>query len=604
MASSSHNHSAPSCQEALHLICHEKTNSGCHFLTKNSSTLPCSGPGSPQRKPEIHKSLNSILCVPKCNENSIQHSHSSEWSPSQDAVPDLCRVKSDCNHLSVEYAEEKIQHRNHYRSADSSLARAAQQEVPRNFVRCNVSENISFVGHCETSLCKAEILDKLDTPVTVQKSYSDYFCGSRDFVTGNKKNSAIYSSLSSSSTISMSGSDGACSLSNVTQDSVIVHSPSNVQNNLTDVISSVRELSIPLCHLDSSTIQHNITVYAVPGAYQHGVLGPRNSGNGFPNNGHLYNQSHYRIPGVISCDNVSDTKLLPPAMIIHNSCSQLCCKGHEPMKKVDDTIAAYCHSLPIPSVHSSSGQMHSIGEPVSGHTPPQFCSQLPPTDKFLFPKLVSSISETGLDVKKLLKCGRLAFPQPHVSTGQLHLQKNTSVQGNTGLLLKTIETSPDNLEIPDSGAKMKDSWTMTSMNYLSKEQKIPLDSKDAGVQTIIIMENKAVSTSPCPQTTDHSHLFPEVGLALTLQSPQSPVHDVRWDNEGMTWEVYGAAVDPEVLGLAIQKHLEIQIEQHVQPSELSGETEQTTKEKRRSIRTVMQSLRQSNCCVHTDSTSE
>lgn len=37
--------------------------------------------------------------------------------------------------------------------------------------------------------------------------------------------------------------------------------------------------------------------------------------------------------------------------------------------------------------------------------------------------------------------------------------------------------------------------------------------------------------------------------------------EVKWDAEGMTWEVYGASVDPEELGLAIQKHLELQIKE-------------------------------------------
>ncbi|KAI4812928.1 hypothetical protein KUCAC02_024290 [Chaenocephalus aceratus] len=42
---------------------------------------------------------------------------------------------------------------------------------------------------------------------------------------------------------------------------------------------------------------------------------------------------------------------------------------------------------------------------------------------------------------------------------------------------------------------------------------------------------------------------------------KSPVKEVKWDAEGMTWEVYGASVDPEELGLAIQKHLELQIKE-------------------------------------------
>ncbi|CAJ1085737.1 G protein-regulated inducer of neurite outgrowth 3 [Xyrichtys novacula] len=43
-------------------------------------------------------------------------------------------------------------------------------------------------------------------------------------------------------------------------------------------------------------------------------------------------------------------------------------------------------------------------------------------------------------------------------------------------------------------------------------------------------------------------------------------HDVAWDKEGMTWEVYGASLDLESLGTAIQSHLESKIreqERHI-----------------------------------------
>lgn len=40
---------------------------------------------------------------------------------------------------------------------------------------------------------------------------------------------------------------------------------------------------------------------------------------------------------------------------------------------------------------------------------------------------------------------------------------------------------------------------------------------------------------------------------------EEPVQEVRWDEKGMTWEVYGAVVEVAVLGSAIQKHLEKQV---------------------------------------------
>lgn len=604
MASRNHSLPSPTCQETFHVFCQEKVNCGCHSLSKSSSALPSSGSLVPHKKPEIHKSLNSITQVTKCNKTSmVQHSHSSEWSSSKDYPTDPNPVKSDCNHLSVGHVQEKIHHKIHYRSAESSLATAAQ-DVTKSFARYNVSENISLLGHSERSMCKADSIDHLDLPgMIVQKSYSDYFCGSRTSVPHSVRGttiSATCSNLSASSSMSGSGSDGTCTLSNITQDSGIVHSPSNVHNHLTDVFSD-KEQNIPLCHLDSSTIQHNITVYTVPGAYQHGMLGQRNSGNGY-----VYSQPCFSIPGRMSCDNIAETKLSPPAMIIQNSCSVHCSRGHEPLMKVDDTIAAYCHSLPIPSIQYSPGLAHSMGKPVLGQTLPQFCSQLPLPDKCSFPKLVSSVSESGLDTKKLLRCGRLAFPPPPVSVEEMNLF--TSERNTNDLLLKTIDIPLDALEISDT--KTRDTWTMTSTNYLSLDRKNSFSCKDAEVQTMIIMESKAVSTSPRIQSRCHSHLFPDVSLGINLLCPQTPVREVRWDEEGMTWEVYGAAVDPEVLGSAIQKHLEIQIEQNTQPSEQSGEMEQanemeqTSKEKRKSIRTVMQSLRQSNCCVCTTATSE
>ncbi|XP_056221452.1 uncharacterized protein LOC130162040 [Seriola aureovittata] len=39
---------------------------------------------------------------------------------------------------------------------------------------------------------------------------------------------------------------------------------------------------------------------------------------------------------------------------------------------------------------------------------------------------------------------------------------------------------------------------------------------------------------------------------------RSSMKQVQWDEEGMTWEVHGASLDPEVLSTAIKKHLELQ----------------------------------------------
>ncbi|XP_069892539.1 G protein-regulated inducer of neurite outgrowth 1 [Dipodomys merriami] len=107
----------------------------------------------------------------------------------------------------------------------------------------------------------------------------------------------------------------------------------------------------------------------------------------------------------------------------------------------------------------------------------------------------------------------------------------------------------------------------------------PPRRRDAGLQVSLgaaaaaIPETRSVATGPMtPQAgaAPPAAAFPEVrvrpgsALAAALAPPEAaePVRDVKWDEKGMTWEVYGAAMEVEVLGLAIQKHLERQIEEH------------------------------------------
>lgn len=88
------------------------------------------------------------------------------------------------------------------------------------------------------------------------------------------------------------------------------------------------------------------------------------------------------------------------------------------------------------------------------------------------------------------------------------------------------------------------------------------------------------------------------------------VHDVVWDEQGMTWEVYGASVDPESLGFAIQSHLQCKIKE--QERKLIVRTslrksvsavdspQQGEKAKRRQqniFRSMLQNVRRPNCCA-------
>lgn len=89
------------------------------------------------------------------------------------------------------------------------------------------------------------------------------------------------------------------------------------------------------------------------------------------------------------------------------------------------------------------------------------------------------------------------------------------------------------------------------------------------------------------------------------------VHDVVWDEQGMTWEVYGASLDPESLGFAIQSHLQCKIKEHEKKiiaqtslrksmSGAASDSPLARKSKRRQanvFRSMFQNVRRPNCCV-------
>lgn len=160
------------------------------------------------------------------------------------------------------------------------------------------------------------------------------------------------------------------------------------------------------------------------------------------------------------------------------------------------------------------------------------------TPPLTFPRLTSSISETCLDAKHLLPCCSLSFR-----------------------------------------SSMRDAGTMT----------VHPELRDVGVQA-------GDSVPP--------HVFPQIGLfndsrdnakgQKAAAAPRSPVKEVKWDAEGMTWEVYGASVDPEELGLAIQRHLELQIKETAKVSQQKTNASQKSRRKR----SRMAGFISPACCVH------
>ncbi|NWW75593.1 GRIN3 protein, partial [Climacteris rufus] len=99
-------------------------------------------------------------------------------------------------------------------------------------------------------------------------------------------------------------------------------------------------------------------------------------------------------------------------------------------------------------------------------------------------------------------------------------------------------------------------------------------------------------------------------MEAKVQVKQSKhVRDVVWDEQGMTWEVYGASLDPESLGIAIQNHLQRQIREHEKliraqnnqtRKSISSDTSSNKKLKGRQhnmFQSMLQNFRRPNCCV-------
>ncbi|KAI5107860.1 uncharacterized protein si:dkey-191g9.7 [Silurus meridionalis] len=238
-----------------------------------------------------------------------------------------------------------------------------------------------------------------------------------------------------------------------------------------------------------------------------------------------------------------------------------CCSPYK-HGAVEDTFAAYCHPQPIPAPAQLAPRLMNLEGDCKGQKTGPTLLSLPP--------LVSSISETRLDSKRLAHCCSLdcKWPSPLCQPGS----QQQSV--------KQVRIT-------------RDAGTMTSYREL----------RDIGVQ---VGQDSREDRSP-------QHVFPKVCLVeenenghnKAAEQLKTPVKDVKWDSEGMTWEVYGASVDPEELGLAIQKHLELQIKETAgkaaRISQLNTTTSQLPHEKRESKRRrgIMAALRPSVCCSRT-----
>ncbi|NWU99664.1 GRIN2 protein, partial [Upupa epops] len=449
-------------------------------------------------------------------------------------------------------------------------------------VRSSTVENVSSACTVyQQSTCRTE-----ESGSAMQRSHSDLtcICKQQPYI-AHVETSATHSSLSSSgcrhgppaaTTSYQTPGDGSKPNENT----------SPYQTPVTHFPVLPRDQTVPINSFDSSSIPRYTTVYTDPGTFHAALLRPHVPGNGFSKRTML-SQAKGLIHGCPTYGNIP----APVVVTVHNNSAGYCNNRQEPCMKIDATIPAYCHSLPIPSIQLVPHLVCSVSESGKEQAVSGYFHSFSASDILTYPKLVSSVSESGLDAKRVLQC--CSIP------GEQHCTQQERAPPEIEAACVTFPSQQGT----DIVVATKDMWTMTSVNDFTRGLKLALEHRDAEVQTLPTVEYKSVATSPATAAEGHSHVFPEVNLDQDLEAPKSPVREVRWDDEGMTWEVYGASVDPEVLGLAIQKHLEIQIEQF--QTEPAHAAEKSTKEpalekkgnKRPRPFRMIHCLRYPSCCA-------
>ncbi|NXU53238.1 GRIN2 protein, partial [Turnix velox] len=484
-------------------------------------------------------------------------------------------------------SESRTEATNSFLVAEQSPA-CWEGEDTRMCVKSSTVENVS--SGCV--LHQQDLWEMEELGAAIRRSHSDLNCSCRHTSVPHIETTAAHSNLSSCPPVAR------MSFQSQRYGSETIENISHCQNLGRHLPVQPRDQKVPTNSFDSGGISRNTTVYTDPGTFHSALLGPHMPGNGFSNRT-VFSQATGIIPAGLAYGNIPHSAHSHTVRTVHNNSVGPCNLRQEPYMKVDATSPAYCHSLPIPSLQLLPCLVCSVSETGKEQPAPGYFHSFSASDILTYPKLVSSVSETGLDAKKVLKCCSIPGEQLQQHPEECAQQEQTPPETQAACGAFSSQQGAH------TALTTKDMWTMTSMNDLSRG----LERRDAGVQTLPMVECRSVATSPAAAAEGHSHVFPEVNLEQDLETPKSPVREVRWDDEGMTWEVYGASVDPEVLGLAIQKHLEIQIEQfQMEPSELAGKSQEESSSdkmgKKRPFRTMMQSLRYPSCCARSSSAVE
>ncbi|TFK00540.1 G protein-regulated inducer of neurite outgrowth 1 [Platysternon megacephalum] len=185
--------------------------------------------------------------------------------------------------------------------------------------------------------------------------------------------------------------------------------------------------------------------------------------------------------------------------------------------------------------------------------------------------------------------------------------QDTGTQVGSRVSLVSVAISPINP--PDgSSAFTFHSRGQGPLGLKSLGPELKPSKKDAEMQVSIPVETRSVATGPMtPVATSPQASYPEVHVKGAQEEPPEPIREVSWDEKGMTWEVYGASMEVEVLGMAIQKHLEKQIEEHgrlvvmtpqsTRGSSIKGAPQKGEVKRPPSMfRALLQGVRRPRCC--------
>ncbi|KAG6941277.1 G protein-regulated inducer of neurite outgrowth 1 [Chelydra serpentina] len=259
---------------------------------------------------------------------------------------------------------------------------------------------------------------------------------------------------------------------------------------------------------------------------------------------------------------------------------------------------------PSAAAPSKSGESRAAAaEAGAGAGPPQSTAEGSPAQE---PRQAPGMEEAAREprtVELLSKTYSFEVTPPPQDAGT----QDAGTQVGSRVSLVSVAISPIN---PPDGSS---AFTFHSRGQGPSALKSPgpelkPSKKDAEMQVSIPVETRSVATGPMtPVAKSPQASYPEVRVKGAQEEPPEPIREVSWDEKGMTWEVYGASMEVEVLGMAIQKHLEKQIEEHgrqvvmtpqsARASSIKGAPQKgEAKRPPSTFRALLQSVRRPRCC--------